>query len=143
MAKYHQGIFRPSHPEKYIGRSPITWRSSWELTLMRVLDSHPSVINWASESIQIPYKDPFNKWRIYVPDFFIVYVDKFGRRHGEVIEIKPMSQTILLAAKSKKDKLAVAVNTSKWLFAKAWCKNQGLEFRIMTEQQLFQNMSAT
>ena len=32
------------------------------------------------------------KHTIYVPDFFIVYADKKGKQHAEVIEVKPKNQ---------------------------------------------------
>ena len=44
---------------------------------MRLCDEHPNVAKWASESIKIPYRHPFTgKYTVYVPDFFVVYVDK-------------------------------------------------------------------
>jgi hypothetical protein len=44
---------------------------------MRLCDEHPNVYQWASEAIKIPYRHPITgKYTIYVPDFFIVYMDK-------------------------------------------------------------------
>jgi hypothetical protein len=42
MTKYSQGEWKPNNPAKYIGKYPITYRSSWELSVFRVLDAHPS-----------------------------------------------------------------------------------------------------
>lgn len=139
MAKYHQDVFNPKHPSKYVGTFPIVYRSAWELTFMNVCDQHPSIIQWASESIQIPYQHPVTgKWHRYIPDFLVLYEDKNGKRHGELIEIKPMSQTIVEAARTRKDKEAVLVNTAKWQAAEKFCASKQLKFRIMTEYDLYQ-----
>ena len=75
--KWHQGEFTPKNPEKYIGTYPIIFRSSWELVFMNKCDTHPSIKQWASESLKIPYYNPFKrKSTIYVPDFLISYVDR-------------------------------------------------------------------
>jgi hypothetical protein len=138
MATYNQGTFEPKNPDKYVGSYPITYRSSWELTFMNVCDQHPNIEQWASESIKIPYRDPFTgKIRNYIPDFFIIYSDKNGARHAEIIEIKPLSQSIPEAARSKKDQEAVMLNEAKWQAAYEWCKTQNVKFRIMTEKQLY------
>jgi hypothetical protein len=139
MAGYNQGAFEPKNPQKYIGTFPITYRSAWELTFMNVCDNHPNITQWASESIQIPYMDPFDptKKRTYIPDFFIIYVDKNGAQHAEIIEIKPLSQSIPEAARTRKDQEAIILNEAKWKAAYAWCKAQNITFRIMTEQQLY------
>ena len=96
MAKFAQGRFEMKNPAKYVGKKTPLSRSSWEFVFMRMLDEHQGVINWASESIQIPYRDPLSgRQTIYVPDFFIVYQDKNGQKHAEVVEVKPESQTRL------------------------------------------------
>lgn len=138
MSKFTQGIFQPRNPQKYVGTKSIKFRSSWELAFMRFCDNHPSILQWASESIRIPYSNPLTgKKTTYVPDFFILYQDKNGQNHAELIEIKPSSQSTMESAKSNYDKVSVVVNMSKWQAAKAFCAAQGLTFRIVTEQQLF------
>lgn len=139
MPAYNQGTFIPSNPEKYVGKSPITYRSSWELTFMNLLDQHPYVNQWASESINIPYQDPFTgKLRTYIPDFMISYfIPSTGQRKIEIIEIKPLSQSIPEAARSKKDQEALILNEAKWQAAYKFCQLQGITFRVMTEQQLY------
>lgn len=138
MPAYNQGIFQPKNPDKYIGSGAITYRSAWELTLMNVCDEHPNIIQWASESIKIPYQDPLTgKMRIYIPDFFIVYLDKNGQTHGEIVEIKPLSQSVVEAVRSKRDAAALMYNEAKWAAANDYCRQNGLRFRIMTEQQLY------
>lgn len=138
MSSYSQGEFTPENPAKYIGTYPILFRSSWEMTFMRVLDKHPNVLQWASESIKIPYFNPLTqKWANYIPDFLIVTVDASGTKKAEMIEIKPLKEAVLEKAKSKKDKLAYAVNEAKWTAAIEWCKKAQINFRVLTEDQLF------
>ena len=50
-----QGHYKPMNPEKYVGKMPIVYRSSWELQMCRVADKHPSVLYWSSESIRISF----------------------------------------------------------------------------------------
>ena len=138
--KFAQGKFSPIYPEKYAGKKAPTYRSGWELTFMQFCDNHPSVIQWASESITIPYKNPLTgKNTIYVPDFFIVYQDKRGKKRAELIEVKPKSQTTMENARSQRDKAAVAVNYAKWAAANAWCKQNGIVFRVITENDIYHN----
>lgn len=107
---------------------------------MTFCDNNPAVINWASESITIPYYNPVKgKQTIYVPDFLIVYVDANGRQHTELIEIKPSTETTLESARSYRDKLMVAMNMAKWQAADAWSKANGIRFRVVTESDIFKN----
>jgi len=139
MPGYNQGVFIPKNPAKYVGTQPITYRSAWELTFMNLCDQHPYILQWASESIKIPYQDPFTgKLRNYIPDFMILYViPSTGQKRFEVIEIKPLSQSIPEAARTRKDQEAFILNEAKWKAAYAWCRANGATFRVMTEQQLY------
>jgi len=129
------------HPEKYVGTKTPTYRSSWEFTFMNFCDNNPSVQKWASEAIQIPYRDPLtNKNTVYVPDFFIQYVDKRGTVLTELIEIKPSTQTILeRVGKNKYNQAQYIKNQAKWAAATIWCKQQGIKFRILNENDIFSN----
>lgn len=141
MAKFSTGVFQPKHPEKYVGKGAIRWRSSWEFTVMRFLDENKNVIQWASESVKIPYRHPFtNKQTIYVPDFLIVYVDKTGVQRAELLEVKPLKQTSLQeAGRSKPAQVAAIINKFKWEAATAWCRRMNIQFRVITERDLFVN----
>lgn len=133
-----KGEFVPKNPGKYKGTIPIIYRSSWELTAMRKFDAHPDVIAWASESIKIPYRNPLTgKGSIYVPDFLVVFEDKNGKRRQELVEVKPRSQTILSEAKSKYDKMSLAINVAKWKAAASWCRRHGLVFRVINENNIY------
>jgi hypothetical protein len=135
---YANGKFQIKNTEKYIGRGNPTYRSGWEFSFMQFCDNNPAILQWASESINIPYKNPFTgKNTIYVPDFLIIYVDANQKKHAEVIEIKPSTETTLESAKSPRDRAYVALNMAKWQAAAAWCKNQGLRFRVVTEKEIF------
>jgi hypothetical protein len=137
--KFAQGRFEMKNPAKYVGKKVPLARSSWEFVFMRMLDEHPGVQSWASESIQIPYRDPLTgKSTIYVPDFFVVYVDKNQSKHAEVVEVKPLSQTKLEnVGKSRYNQEQYVKNLAKWEAAGAWCKQQGIKFRIVNEGDIF------
>lgn len=141
MSRYAKGVFTPKNPQKYIGNKKIIYRSGWELTFMMFADNNDKILQWASESIHIPYKNPLTgKQTIYVPDFFIVYQNNKGQSIAELIEIKPKKQTFLEEKiKSAKDKAAFIVNQYKWAAANAWCKQNGISFRVITEDDLFFN----
>ena len=138
MSKYAQGKYQIKNPEKYVGRKQPTYRSSWEFTFCAFCDNNPAVIQWASEPFMIPYRNPLTgKNTIYVPDFMMVYMDKNQQRHAEVVEVKPLKETTMEAAKSVRDKAAVALNIAKWTAAKAFCAAHGLKFRIVTEHDIY------
>lgn len=139
MPKFAQGRFEMKNPTKYVGKKTPLARSSWEFIFMRMLDEHPGVENWASESIQIPYRDPLTgKSTIYVPDFFIVYVDKNKNKHAELVEVKPSNHTLREAVgKSQYNQQQYVKNMAKWEAANKWCKQQGIRFRVITENEIF------
>jgi hypothetical protein len=139
MAKFAQGRFEMKNPSKYVGTKKPLARSSWEFVFMRMLDEHPGVESWASESIQIPYRDPLTgKYSIYVPDFFIVYQDKGGKKNAEVVEVKPKNQTMREnVGKSRFNQEQYIKNMAKWEAASAWCKQKKVRFRIVNEDDIF------
>jgi len=137
--KFAHGKFVMKNPAKYVGLKTPTYRSGWEHSFMRLCDEHPNVYQWASESIKIPYRHPITgKYTIYVPDFFIVYVDKNGRKHAELVEVKPMNQTNMRdAGKSIAKKTQVVINHAKWEAASAYARQNRITFRVLSEEQLF------
>ena len=139
MPKFAQGKFVMTAPEKYVGNKMPTYRSSWEFSFMRFCDTNKSIQKWASEAVQIPYKDPLTgRQTVYVPDFFIQYVDKNSRVNTELIEIKPASQSIFeRVGKNKYNQLQYVKNQAKWQAATMWCKKQGIKFRVLNENDLF------
>ena len=139
MPRFAQGKFEMKNPAKYVGLKTPMSRSSWEFVFMRMLDEHPNVENWASESIKIPYRDPLTgKYTVYVPDFFISYKDKDGKKHAEVVEVKPQSQTLRdSVGNSRYNQEQYVKNLAKWEAATAWCKQQGVRFRVVNEGDIF------
>ena len=141
MAKFAQGLFTPTNPGKYIGKNKPKYRSGWELTFMQFCDKNDSVLQWASESISIPYRSPLDgKMHTYIPDFLVVYQNKYGKQIAEMVEIKPKKQSLIESkVANARDRLVVAVNHAKWAAAMAWCKQAGLTFRVVTEDDIFHN----
>ena len=139
MAQYAQGKYNLKNPDKYVGARTPTYRSSWEFAFMRFCDEHPSVEKWASEAIKIPYKNPFTgKFTIYVPDFFIAYIDANGKKHAELIEVKPTNQlTVENAGRNRRNQAHAVLNKAKWEAANAYCKQNNIRFRVVTEQDIF------
>ena len=139
MARFAQGKFRLKFPEKYSGTRTPTYRSSWEYTFMKFCDEHPSVSQWASEAVKIPYRNPLTgKQTIYVPDFFIVYADKGGKQKVELIEVKPKNQSVKEnLGRSRSNQAHYVMNMAKWSAAKSWCKQKGIFFRVITEEDIF------
>ena len=137
---YTQGKYTPVNPEKYVGEYPIFFRSSWEFTVMQMLDTNSNITSWASESLKIPYLNPFtNKYTVYIPDFVVVYTDANGSQKAEIIEVKPSKETFLEQAKSQKAKMVVALNMIKWGAARHFAKNHGMTFRVMNEENIYNN----
>ncbi len=139
MGKFAQGLFQLKNPQKYVGNATPKYRSSWEFIFMKTCDEHPSIEQWASESIKIPYKDPLTgRSTIYVPDFFIVYTDKNGKKHAELVELKPSNQQLLeKVGKNRVNQYQYIKNQAKWQAAQAWCKQKNIIFRVVNENDLF------
>jgi hypothetical protein len=141
MGRFAQGRFNLKNPGKYVGTKAPVYRSGWEFVFMKTCDEHPSITQWASESIKIPYKCPLtNRSTIYVPDFFINYVDKNSKQHAELVEIKPSNQQLLeKVGKNPVNQFQYVKNMAKWEAARAWCRQKGITFRVINENDLFFN----
>ena len=136
--KFQQGPYVVLNPNKYAGKGVPKYRSGWELAFMRFCDSNDHIISWSSESLTIPYRNPLTgKPTRYIPDFLIQYRNKHNKVVTELIEIKPKKQSILESKASNRDRAIVAVNYAKWAAAQAWCKRNGLTFRVVTEEDIF------
>lgn len=137
--KFAKGPFKLKNPEKYVGLGTPTYRSSWEFAVMQMCDVNPAIQQWASESIKIPYRDPLTgKQTVYVPDFFVVYVDANQKRHAEIWEVKPSKQAFSESVgKNPYDQASFIRNKAKWQVAGQWAKKAGVKFRILTEHDIF------
>jgi len=139
--KFAQSIYQVKNPEKYVGTKLPYCRSSWETTFCMFCDNNPSIQQWASEPVKIPYRDPLTgKATVYVPDFLISYIDKNMKTHAELIEIKPANQMLIeKVGKNPYNQAQYVKNMAKWAAANKWAQQQGLKFRVINEHDIFSN----
>lgn len=143
MASY-KGKFTPKYPEKYRGNpTNVIYRSLWELKVMRYFDSHPGVIEWASEEVIIPYVSPIdNRVHRYFPDFYVKMKNREGIIETLIIEVKPSAQTKEPQVQEKrtrryiKEVYTYGINQAKWQAAEEFCKDRRWQFKVMTEKEL-------
>jgi hypothetical protein len=138
MSKYRQGVYQIKNTAKYVGKGLPRFRSGWEFSFMMFCDSNEHIVNWASEPVRIPYRNPLTgKNTNYVPDFIVTYRGPNNTLRAELIEIKPKKQSLIESKQSQYDRAMVAINYAKWSAAQAWCKAQGLTFRVLTEEDIY------
>ena len=145
----HQ-IYKPLNIDKYKGRSYPICRSTWEYSFCKWLDGNEKVLQWESEPLPIPYKDPTNqvingriKTRRYFPDF-LVKVMSGGEIKTWLIEIKPYKETLPPKRSGRQSTKTVLyeaktwmVNQAKWKAAEIYCSRRDWIFKILTEKSLF------
>jgi hypothetical protein len=140
MSHWAQGKYEVQNSAKYVGNGIPRYRSGWELSFMRFCDNNEHILQWASESIAIPYRNPITgKMSQYIPDFLVTYRTKDNTMRAELIEIKPKKQSVVESKMNSRDRAVVAVNYAKWDQATKWCKRNGLSFRVITELDMFHN----
>jgi hypothetical protein len=140
MAKFLSGPYTVKNGAKYAGKGFPRYRSSWEWAFMNFCDNNEHIQQWASEPVRIPYRNPLTgKMTTYVPDFIVTYCGPNNTLRGELIEIKPRSQSLIEERQSQRDRAQVAINHAKWDAATKWAKNNGLTFRVINEDQIFRN----
>lgn len=135
----YQGRYTPAFPHKYKGDfRNIIYRSSWEYKFMKWCDLTPSVEEWGSEEIIIPYISPVDgKKHRYFPDFYLKVDNK-----KYMVEVKPFKQTLEPATQKRMTKRYItevvtwSVNQAKWKAAREFCKDNGWEFKLITEKEL-------
>lgn len=140
----YKGKYRVNYPKKYKGDiNEIIYRSSWELKFMRWCDLNPSVLEWGSETMIIPYKSPVdNKIHRYFVDFFVKIKDKNNMVQKYLVEIKPEKFTKPPAIPKRKTKRFIqevfnyGINQAKWKQADNYCLNRGWKFLVLTENDL-------
>lgn len=134
--------FTPKNINKYIGdASKIVCRSLWERNVCKFCDETPSIIKWSFEEIIVPYINPLDKkFHNYYPDFLIQFkIDEQIKTW--MVEVKPKKQTYLKENASKKEKIAWITNSAKWEAAKKYCEKNNMEFKIITEKEIFTNVN--
>lgn len=140
--KFHQGIFRPKNPEKYLGDESPIYRSMIELRFMRFCDGNPNVVKWGSENIKIPYFDKVqNKNRTYYVDN-IVKIKEGNEYKTYLIELKDIKETEPPKKTPRKrqttllyEELRHQNNLCKWRAAKKYAEMRGVEFMVLGYDQ--------
>jgi hypothetical protein len=135
-----KGLYRPTHPKKYIGDSNrIVYRSLLERRLMVYLDKTDDIISWASEEMSVIYRSPIDKKNHrYFPDFLCK--TKSGEKY--MIEVKPSRQCKKPKTPKRKTKSFMREqfewikNQAKWQAAMSFCEDNNMKFKIMTEKDL-------
>ncbi len=144
MYSGHASHYHVKNPSKYKGDlNNIVSRSSWERRFMVWADNSPSVIEWGSEEIVLPYINKVDgKFHRYFIDFFCKIRDKEGNVKKYLIEIKPEKFTKPPTQPKNKNKrymqevIQYITNESKWEAAKAFCDERGMKFLVLTERHL-------
>ena len=140
----YKGRYNPVNPKKYKGNSQnIIYRSLWERKFMVYCDTNDKVLEWGSEEIIIPYISPWDsKVHRYFPDFYIKVRQSSGNLKKFIIEVKPKKQTRPPKPVERKTKRWIkevrtfGINEAKWKHATKWCKDNDMEFKILTEEEL-------
>tara|TARA_B000000532_G_C18725334_1_gene344392 strand:- start:153 stop:599 length:447 start_codon:yes stop_codon:yes gene_type:complete len=141
----YKGRYTPQNPKKYRGDyKNIIYRSLWERKFMVYCDQSDNIIEWGSEEIIIPYVSPLDgRIHRYFPDFYIKVKQASGKLKKFIIEVKPKKQCSPPNPNpNRRTKRWISevrtwgVNEAKWKSAVDWCDNNGMEFKILTEDDL-------
>jgi hypothetical protein len=140
----YKGKYSPINPRKYKGdHNNIIYRSLWERKFMKYCDTTVNILEWGSEEIIVGYISPLdNRPHRYFPDFYIKVKESMGQIKTYLIEIKPKKQTVEPEKKKRVTKgylyevMEYAKNQAKWSAAREFCKDNGWEFKILTETEL-------
>lgn len=96
------------------------YRSSLELLVIsEICERDQRILQFFIESLTIKYWFN-NKWRNYFPDILVKFFD-----HTELWEIKPASLKF------------TPMNQQKFLAATQYCQSAGIEFKVMTESEIY------
>ena len=141
----YSGKYIPSNPKKYRGNyNQIIYRSLWERKLMVYCDNNEKVLEWGSEEVVIPYVSQWdNRIHRYFPDFYMKVRQANGSIKKFIIEVKPKHQC-KPPPKNPKRKTKQwfnsvrtwTINEAKWKSANEFCLDNGMEFKILTEDHL-------
>ena len=140
----YSGKYRPTNIKKYRGDyRNIIYRSLWERKFMKYCDKNDNILEWGSEEVIIPYRLPVDgRIHRYFPDFYIKVRSKDGSIKKYIIEIKPKKQCVapkVQRARTKKyvrEVLEYTKNQAKWHAAQDFCLDRGMEFKVLTEDNL-------
>lgn len=139
-SRFRQGYFDVSNSTKYVGATPVIYRSSLEVKCFSVFERSASVVAWSSEpdfvNINYTYNNKVYKYNV---DCYV----EFANGAKQIIEIKPEYQVYEPSPAKFKDraKYAQAVETyhrnmAKWKAAHAWAIANGMTFKILTDTSI-------
>ena len=141
----YSGTYKPLNPKKYRGNpNQVIYRSLWERKLMVYCDHNEAVREWGSEEVIIPYLSPWDgKLHRYFPDFYMKVRQSDETIKKFIIEVKPKAQCKQPVKNPKrktrrwfKEVETWGGNQAKWKSATEYCNDQGMEFKILTEDHL-------
>jgi hypothetical protein len=140
----YKGRYRVINTSKYKGDiQEVVYRSSWELKFMKWCDTNPSVLEWGSETVIIPYRSPVdNKFHRYFVDFYIKVKSKDNKITTYLVEIKPERFTKPPEIPQRKTKKFIdevfqyGTNQAKWKAANEFCLDRNMKFLVLTENDL-------
>ena len=141
----YKGRYNPINPKKYRGNpNQIIYRSLWERKVMVYCDKNDAIIEWGSEEVFVRYISPWDgRIHRYFPDFYMKVKQADGSIKKFIVEVKPKAQT-KEPIKNPKRKTRKwfgevknwGINQAKWKSAQEYCKDQGMEFKIFTEDHI-------
>lgn len=165
-ARTKQGYYKVQNIDKYVGDpNLVIYRSSWEHSFCRWADFSPSILQWSSEPISIPYYDRVSKleecqkfgldpnnpknWTVkhYNTDYWI----KIDKGNGIVekwfVEVKPSMKLkkptpppTNAPLKDVRRFNAAAkeyfINEAKFAAITAWAERNNSKFYVFTEDVL-------
>ena len=149
--KYKQGHYILQNVDKYIGNTPVLYRSSWEFAFCKFCDLNDKVKKWSAEGLEIPYQITNKKMIVethrYYPDFYVEMTTNDPERYDRVlIEIKPKREisppvaptkhTLKMLENYEYSLMTYKKNLHKWAFAKEWCDKRHIKFIIISEDDL-------
>lgn len=151
MRNYRQGIYEVKNKDKYIGSKNPRYLSSYEYYCFRYFDHHKDVIKWGAEIVVVPYMNPSKRTQDgqpkkcrYIVDVYVKYITRTGETKEVLFEIKPYDQTLppKKTANMKESTynyqlLTYNQNLAKWQAAKQYAESKGMEFKLLTEKQLY------
>ena len=138
-------------------RPPHT-RSSWEYRVCTWCDSNVNVLKWGFECVLIPYIGMDNRRHKYIVDFYVEVKKRDGSIGKQLWEVKPLKDgpTIVNGKWSylnrptppkRKSKKAMKnymysmrqyiTNCKKWQAVESFCKVRCMEFKVVTENDVF------
>ena len=160
VGKFKGGNYLPKNRDKFYKLNKeggVYYRSSYEQKVLIFLDLNEDITLVAVEHLAIPYVlkkvDKYNSLisessHQYFVDFYYELKMQDGSTKRVALEVKPKQQTVPPSFKetskmSKKQlesyKWAIDEwnkNMSKWTYAIEYCKQKGIFFKIITEDEI-------